>query len=127
MHGKRLVTTERKAAAVRLKRRATQEAARTLRLIEATLIDFERVALDLERQIAGEEERTGITDPAHFAYSTIATAARRRRSNLSVTIADLTARLDGARREHDSMAIELYELEPPEPRDLSTEAQSTSA
>src|SRR5882762_9307305 len=114
MYGKRLVTTERKATAVHLKRRATQEAARKLRLLEMTLIDFERVALDLEQQIAGEEARTGIIDPAHFAYSTIATAARRRRFNLSATIADLTARLKDAQREHDAMAIELQELEPSE-------------
>jgi hypothetical protein len=127
MHGKRLVTTERKATAVHLKRRATQEAARTLRLLEATLIEFERMALDLEQQIAGEEAQTRITDPAHRAYSTFAAAARLRLSNLSVTIADLTARLDAARREHDAMAIELHALEPPEPRDLSTEAESIPA
>jgi hypothetical protein len=127
MHGKRLVTTERKATAVYLKRRATQEAARKFSLLEATLIDFERAALDLEQQIAGEEARTSITDPAHFAYSTIATAARLRRSNLSVTIADLAARLDDARREHDAMAMELQELEPPKPSDLSMGAESTAA
>jgi hypothetical protein len=76
--------------------------------------NFERVALDLAQQIAAEEARTGVTDPAHFAYSTFATAARIRQFNLSITIADLSARLDSARREHDAMAAELQDSEPRE-------------
>jgi hypothetical protein len=55
---------------------------------------------------------TGVTDPAHFAYSTFATAARIRQSNLSTTLADLSARLDNARREHEAIAIALREIEP---------------
>ena len=114
MHGNRPLTTGRRDKELRLKHREEQEAALKLRSLEATVRDFERVALDLAQQIAAEEARTGVTDPAHFAYSTFATAARIRQSNLSITIADLSARLDSARREHDAMAAELQELAPRE-------------
>ena len=93
-------------------RREEQEAALKLMSLEAMVRDFEGVALDLAQQIAAEEARTGITDPTHFAYSTFATAARIRRSNLSTTIADLSARLDSARRDHDAMTAELQDSVP---------------
>jgi flagellar protein FliJ len=119
MHGNRPLTTGRRDRELRLKRREQQEAALQFRSLEATVRDFECAALDLEQQIAAEEARTRITDPAHFAYSTFATAARIRQSNLSITIADLTARLTSARREHDAMKTELEELAPPEGREPS--------
>ena len=85
MHGNRPLTTGRRDRELRLKRREQQEAALKVSSLEVTVSDFERVALDLERQIAAEEARTGVADPGHFAYSTLATAARLRRSNLSPT------------------------------------------
>ena len=111
MHGNRALTTGRRDRKLRLKRREEQEAALKLRSLEATVRDFERVALDLAHQIAAEEARTGVTDPAHFAYSTSATATRIRQSNLSTTLADLSARLDSARREHETMSTELHDTE----------------
>jgi flagellar FliJ protein len=38
--------------------------------IEATIADFKRMANALEGDIQAEQDRTGIHDPAHFAYST---------------------------------------------------------
>ena len=108
------LTTRRHDRELRLKHREEHKGALKIRSLEAAVRDFERVALDLAQQIATEEARTGIRDPAHLAYSTFATAARIRQSNLSTTIADLTERLDTARREHEAMTIELRELEPPE-------------
>ena len=110
MHG--TLTTKRRDMVLRLKRREELERSLKLSSLEAMLRDFERVALDLEQQIAAEEARTEITDPAHCAYSTSATAGRLRQSKLSITIADLRERLGSARREHEAMTIELRELEP---------------
>ena len=114
MHGNTPLTTRRRNKELLLKRRHEQEAALKLRSLEATVRDFECVALDLAQQIAAEEARTGLTDPAHFAYSTFATAARLRQSNLSTTLTDLSARLDNARREHETLLTELQELMLPE-------------
>jgi hypothetical protein len=76
------------------------------------------MAADLARQIAAEEERIGIKDPAHFSYSTFAKAAAQRRDNLMTSIADLRAKLDAAKRDHEEAASELSKLEPAEDRQL---------
>jgi flagellar protein FliJ len=98
--------------ALRLKRFEVSEKARTVVSMESMIGDFERMAHDLARQIAAEEERTGIKDTSHFAYSTFAKAASLRRMNLLNSVADLRAKLDAARREHEEMATELSKLEP---------------
>lgn len=97
---------------LRLKRFETSEKARKVASIETMILDFEHMVLDLSRQITAEEERTGIKDAAHFAYSTFAKAAALRRSNLQTSIADLRVKLDAARREHEDAAVELRKLEP---------------
>jgi len=51
---------------------------------------------NLLRQIAIEEEKSGITDPNHFAYPTFAKAARQRRDNLGGSIRDLEDKRQGA-------------------------------
>jgi len=66
--------------ALRLKRFEAAEKARKVASMETMVLDLEQVAADLARQIAAEEERTGIKDPAHFAYSTFAKAAAQRRA-----------------------------------------------
>jgi len=104
-------------AALRVKRFEVSEKARTVVSMESMIGDFERMANDLARQIAAEEERTGIRDTSHFAYSTFAKAASLRRRNLLNSVADLRAKLDAARREHEEMASELSKLEPAGPRD----------
>jgi hypothetical protein len=104
-------------SALRLKRFEVGEKARKVASLETMILDLEHIATDLARQIAVEEERTGIKDPAHFAYSTFAKAASQRRTNLLTSVADLKAKLDSARREHEEIALELSKLEPPEARD----------
>jgi len=44
-----------------------------------------------------EEQRSGITDIAHFAYPTYARAARTRRDNLQRSAEELTSQLEEAR------------------------------
>ena len=100
--------------ALRLKRFEAAEKARKVASIETMVLDLEQVAADLARQIAAEEERTGIKDPAHFAYSTFAKAAAQRRANLLTSVADLRAKLDHARRDHEEAVLDLGKLEPSE-------------
>ena len=99
-------------AALRLKRFELTEKTRKVASMEAMVMDFEHMASDLMRQISAEEERTGIKDCAHFAYSTFAKAARLRRGNLLVSVADLRLKLDTAKREQAQVASELSKLEP---------------
>ena len=104
-------------SALKAKRFEAAEKARKVASLESMIRDFEMMALDLSRQIAAEEERTGGRDPAHFAYSTFAKAAAQRRGNLLTSVADLKAKLDIARRDHEDVASELKKLEPVEDRD----------
>lgn len=104
-------------SALRSKRFEAAEKTRKVASMETMILDLEHVAADLARQIAAEEERTGIRDPAHFAYSTFAKAAALRRANLLTTVIDLKAKLESARREHEEAVLELRKLEPPESRD----------
>jgi flagellar protein FliJ len=97
---------------VRLKRFEASEKARKVASIETMILDFEHMVLDLSRQITAEEERTGIKDAGHFAYSTFAKAVGLRRSNLQTSIVDLRMKLDAARREHEDATMELRKLEP---------------
>ena len=62
---------------IRLKRFQVEERNRRLKQIEAMIADFERMAADLDREIASEEEKSGISDKTHFAYSTYARADRK--------------------------------------------------
>jgi flagellar protein FliJ len=103
--------------ALRLKRFEASEKARKVASIETMIFDFEQMAADLARQIAAEEERTGVRDAAHFAYSTFAKAAALRRSKLMTSVADLRVKLDAARQEQEEAATELRKLEPIESRD----------
>ena len=64
--------------------------------IQTMIADFERLAADLDREIRIEQDRTGNHDPAHFAYSTYAKAAMRRRDNLKRSAAGLKSQLDAA-------------------------------
>lgn len=58
--------------------------------------EFERMAKELENQIAIEEKKSGITDPNHFAYPTFAKAARQRADNLQVSIRELKVQQEAA-------------------------------
>ena len=60
---------------VRLKRFQAEEKRRRVAQIEAMIAEFSRMVADLDREIAAEEQRSGIADAAHFAYSTYARAA----------------------------------------------------
>ena len=80
-------------------RLTTFEAAAYRRMIAQTsgmIADFERLAAELDGEVRAEEERTGIRDPRHFAYSALAKAAALRRDNLKQSIAQLAIQLEAA-------------------------------
>jgi hypothetical protein len=104
-------------SAVRAKRFEVAESLRKVASLEGTIRDFESLAAELARQIANEEDRTGIRDQAHFAYSTYAKAAAQRRANLLTSVEDLRAKLAAAQREHEDASTALKRLEPPEERE----------
>ena len=82
---------------IRLKRFQVDEKRRKVTQIEAMIAEFERIAADLDREIKAEQDRSGIHDPAHFAYPTYAKAAMQRRENLKRSAADLKLQLDDAK------------------------------
>jgi hypothetical protein len=99
---------------VRAKRFEVAEWARKVGSLEGTIRDFEQMAADLGRQIANEEDRTGVRDQSHFAYSTFAKAAALRRANLLTSVDDLKAKLAAARRDYEDAMQALKRLEPAE-------------
>jgi flagellar export protein FliJ len=75
--------------------------------IEMMVADFERMATELDQQIEIEQTKTGISDVAHFAYSTFAKAALQRRDNLLASANDMRGKLESAQ---DQLAEALEDL-----------------
>jgi flagellar export protein FliJ len=105
-------------AVIRLKRFEVEEKRRKVAEIESMIGDFNHMACDLDRQIAIEQERAGITDVNHYAYPTFAKAAIQRRNNLTASAADLEAKLAAARGELDEACGELKKMELVEESDM---------
>jgi flagellar export protein FliJ len=101
----------------RLKRFEVDEKRRKVAEIEAMIGDFHQMAVDLDRQIAIEQERAGVSDTSHYAYPTFAKAAIQRRDNLLASAADLEAKLANARAAFDEATEELKKIELMEERD----------
>ncbi len=74
---------------LRLKHFQVEDKTRQLTQIDLMINEFTRMADELDNQIRIEEQKSGISDPSHFAYPTFAKAARQRRDNLSGSIRDL--------------------------------------
>jgi flagellar export protein FliJ len=96
---------------IRLKRFQVEEKRRRVRQIEVMTAEFNRMIGDLDREIANEEKRAGISDPAHFAYPTYARAAIGRRDNLRSSIAELAQQIEGAKAALDEALADLQKLE----------------
>lgn len=90
----------------RLRRFQIEETRRRVEQIESMIAEFSRMAQELNKEIALEEQRSGLSDPAHFAYSTYARAARVRRDNLERSAAELTSQLTEARQFLNEMLAE---------------------
>jgi flagellar export protein FliJ len=87
---------------VRLKRFQVNEKRRQILQLDMMIAEFDRMATELELQIAAEEKKSGISDVNHFAYPTFAKAARVRRDNLKNSQADLAHQ----RQTADSLLVE---------------------
>jgi flagellar export protein FliJ len=79
------------------------------------------MSADLDREILTEQERAGISDPAHFAYPTYARAAMTRRDNLRRSADELKVQLDDARAQLAEAFDELKKVEILEERDQERE------
>jgi flagellar export protein FliJ len=92
---------------IRLKKFQVDEKRRQVAQIEAMIADFERMASELDQQIEIEQQKTGISDVAHFAYSTFAKAALTRRDNLLASAGDMKNTLESAQ---DALAEAVEDL-----------------
>lgn len=104
-------------ALIRLKRFDVDEKRRKVAEIELMIAEFNQMAIDLDRQIAIEQERAGITDVNHYAYPTFAKAALQRRNNLSASAVDLENQLESARQTLGDALEDLKKMELLEERD----------
>jgi hypothetical protein len=106
---------------IRLKRFHADEKRRQVAQIEAMIGEFERMAKELDDQILAEQERTGIHDVGHFAYSTFAKAAMQRRENLKASAEELKVQLDAAIAEREEAVADLEKVEAIAERDNAAE------
>jgi len=97
----------RSESLIRLKKFQVDEKRRQVAQIEMMIADFERMASELDQQIEIEHTKTGISDVAHFAYSTFAKAALTRRDNLLNSANDMKSKLEAAQ---DALAEALEDL-----------------
>lgn len=121
----------RNESLIRLKKFEVDEKRRQLTQIEMMIGDFERMAAELDQQIEIEHQKTGISDQAHFAYSTFAKAALGRRDNLLASADDLKDKLEAAQ---DALAEALEDLKKVElldqrehQREVAAEAKAEQA
>ena len=106
---------------IRLKRFQVEERRRRVAQIEAMISEFHRMAGDLDREIAAEETRSGISDSSHFAYSTYARAAGVRRDNLKRSAGELLGQMEDARSLLEVALEELRKAESLDGRDKANE------
>lgn len=100
-------TMKLRKAAVRPKRFEADEKARKVAELEYLIREFEGMARGLDRHVKAEEDRTGVKDLTHFAYSTFARSASQRRDNLRASVSGLRAKLEAAQRERDEVLEQL--------------------
>src|SRR4051794_12656178 len=112
---------------MRLKRFQVDEKRRRVAQIEMMIADFERMVHELEREVASEEQKSGISDKAHFAYPTYARAAMTRKENLQRSADELKTQLEDARSELEAAFQELKKFEILDDREQARERAAESA
>lgn len=112
---------------IRLRKFQVDEKRRRTAQIESMIAEFERMTADLDREIKSEQDKVGISDPAHFAYPTYAKAAKQRRENLVRSIDDLKVQLDSAKAELAEAFEELKKVELLNERDQANERAEQNA
>jgi flagellar export protein FliJ len=114
----------RSESLIRLKKFQVDEKRRQLTQIEMMVADFERMASELDQQIEYEQQKTGIVDVGHFAYSTFAKAAMTRRDNLLASADNMRGQLEAAQ---DALAEAVEDLKKVELLDQREGARETAA
>jgi flagellar protein FliJ len=112
---------------VRLKKFQVDEKRRKVAQIETMIAEFDRMASELEREIRLEQDRSGIHDPAHFAYPTYAKAAIARRENLKRSVDELRIQLEDAKSALGEAFEDLKKVELLDVRDQMRERESEGA
>ena len=112
---------------VRLKQFQVNEKRRQVMQLDMMIAEFDRMANELELQIAAEERKAGITDTNHFAYPTFAKAARLRRDNLKNSQVDLAQQKSSAEAILAEAEAELSKAEMLESRDGKAREPGTDA
>jgi flagellar FliJ protein len=112
---------------IRLRRFQVDEKRRRVTQIEMMMADFQRMAVELAREVAVEEARAGITDVGHFAYPTYARAAATRRENMLQSAQALEGQLAEAKAELGEAFEELKKVEILNDRERSAERAAESA
>ena len=112
---------------IRLKKFQVDEKRRKVAQIEAMIAEFERIGVELDREIKVEQDRAGIHDPGHFAYPTYAKAAITRRENLRRSAGELKGQLDDAQAALGEAFEELKKVEMLDERDQQREKAEASA
>jgi flagellar export protein FliJ len=112
---------------IRLRKFQVDEKRRKVAQIETMIGEFERMAVDLDREIKVEQDRAGIHDPAHFAYPTYAKAAMQRRENLVRSAEELKTQLDDAKNALADAFEELKKVEMLDERDQMRERAEETA
>ncbi len=106
---------------IRLRRFQVDEKRRRVAQIEMMMSDFNRMVVELDREVTHEEARAGITDVAHFAYPTYARAAASRRDNMRQSALALEGQLAEAKAELGEAFEELKKVEILEDRERAAE------
>ena len=110
---------------IRLKRFQVDERRRRVAQIESMIADFARMVVDLDREIAAEEQRSGLSDPNHYAYPTFARAQGARRDNLKRSSDELKEQLEEAKALLGEAQDELKKVESLEGRDKMPAIEAT--
>jgi flagellar protein FliJ len=112
---------------LRLRRFQVDDKRRRVAQIETMIAEFSRMAADLDREIALEEQRSGISDTNHFAYPTYARAARNRRDNLQRSVDELRTQLAEAKIQMDEAVEEMTKVQSLEGREKSADHPAEAA
>jgi flagellar export protein FliJ len=112
---------------IRLKKFQVDEKRRKVMQIESMIAEFDRMAVELEREIKTEQDRANIHDPAHFAYPTYAKAAIQRRDNLKRSADELKGQLSDAKDALAESFEELKKIELLDERDQMRERAAEAA
>src|SRR5260370_23343019 len=112
---------------IRLKKFQVDEKRRKVMESEGMIAEFDRMAVDLEREIKTEQDRANIHDPSHFAYPTYAKAAIQRRENIKHSADELRVQLNDAKEALAEAFEELKKGERLDERDQIGERATAAA